>query len=255
MLVGERLYDYYVIELTPEHEVIVINGSLKLYSELCVVIMIEYITKYKCKNCHGDIIYGNRYKRYYCCYNCFISHRTRTCLICGKKFLDEQKYTRFCSSCINMGEGLTHHELRNTYRTMLHRCYNPERNGHESYSDKNITVCKEWHNFETFVRDMHPRPNNTTLDRIDNNKGYSKENCRWALIGEQRINRNRFKNATYTYKGVCPHGQKWKSKIRHNGINYYLGLFLTEYDAAVAYDKKVKEFYPDTYKAYLNIKE
>lgn len=217
--------------------------------------MLKRITKYKCKNCQNELVCGNIYKRFYCCYSCFESHRSRKCLICQQHFIGKRKTSLFCESCIDMGVGLSNHELQNTYKTMLYRCYNPERNGHESYSGKNITVCKRWHKFENFLNDMGTRPYKTTLDRIDNDKGYSKENCRWATIEEQRINRGRFKNSTRKYKGVSPHKDKWKSVIRFKGVSYYLGLFSSEYDAAVAYDNKLKEFYPDKYKKYSNIKD
>lgn len=60
----------------------------------------------------------------------------------------------------------------------------------KSYADRGITVCDRWSDsFVNFLEDMGEKPLGLTLDRIDNNKGYSKDNCRWATYKTQSENR------------------------------------------------------------------
>lgn len=62
---------------------------------------------------------------------------------------------------------------------MRQRCNNPA--GHDTFYYKGITICPEWDDVRTFVCDMGPRPSkNHQIDRIDNMKGYRKENCHWV---------------------------------------------------------------------------
>jgi len=95
--------------------------------------------------------------------------------------------------------GNTRHGMYGTptyksWSNMKCRCGNPNRPEY-----KNISYCKEWGNFENFLRDMGVRPEGTTLDRIDVNGNYEPSNCRWATPSVQANNRHT--NVFYDYEG------------------------------------------------------
>lgn len=83
------------------------------------------------------------------------------------------------------------------WSALKNRCNNPNNNRYHVYGGRGISFCKEWESFEQFLSDMGPRPAMTSIDRIDNNKGYSKENCRWATIKQQMRNTTRCRPVTY----------------------------------------------------------
>lgn len=89
-----------------------------------------------------------------------------------------------------------------TYQSWLHmrqRCLNESNDSYHNYGGRGITICSEWDDFEKFLYDMGERPHGLTIDRIDNNKGYYKENCRWASKKTQL--RNKRNNRIISWRG------------------------------------------------------
>lgn len=79
------------------------------------------------------------------------------------------------------------------------RCYNPRDPGYKNYGGRGIRMCERWLNSsKNFLTDMGKKPqSNLTLDRIDNDKGYTPDNCRWATYTEQNNNKRKKKRLTY----------------------------------------------------------
>lgn len=78
--------------------------------------------------------------------------------------------------------------LYTTWEGMRARCNNRNHKAYADYGGRGITVCKRWESYDKFAADMGERPAGASLDRIDNDKGYSPANCRWATTVEQRHN-------------------------------------------------------------------
>lgn len=81
----------------------------------------------------------------------------------------------------------------NSWRAMRGRCDDPNNERYCDYGGRGITYCDRWKEFSNFLEDMGERPKGKTLDRIDSEKNYYKENCKWSSPLEQRLNQRGYK--------------------------------------------------------------
>lgn len=117
------------------------------------------------------------------------------------------------NSCgCNKTKAVTTHGMSSTniyrrWQCMISRCHNKSDDGYYLYGARGIKVCESWHKFENFYEDMGDAPKGRSLDRIDNNKDYSPENCRWATYKQQ--SRNKRNNRLITFNGATKTMMEW----------------------------------------------
>ena len=131
-----------------------------------------------------------------------------------------------------------------TYRDMLTRCNNKNRQDYKNYGGRGIKVCDRWtgkDGFTNFLADMGKKPKGTSLDRKDNNGDYTHENCRWATFSEQSVNQRLRATNSSGYKGVhwSKTKKKWEVSIRRNYNKKHLGYF-ENFDEAVTIRKEAE---------------
>ncbi len=108
-----------------------------------------------------------------------------------------------------------------SWNSMKNRCNNKNLKEYKNYGGRGIKYDSSWELFENFYKDMGERPKGTTLDRIDVDKDYCKENCRWATKEEQQRNQRTHKreNVGITYDNKH-NSCKWQAGISYKNKRY-----------------------------------
>ena len=147
---------------------------------------------------------------------------------------------------LNITHGLSSNHFYSTWNGMLQRCTNLEHRSYNDYGARGITVCEEWQDVRNFVdwaEKTYPNIEGYTLDRIDNDKGYSPENCTWSDRTTQAINQRIMKNNKSGYVGIYYYKKynTWGANIRINKILKQIGTFKTIEEAVQARDNYIIE--------------
>ncbi len=138
---------------------------------------------------------------------------TKSCGCIQKEWARDRQYKH----------GKTRTSIYRIYRGMLRRCYDVDNPAYHNYGGRGIDVCGRWlESFSNFYSDMGDKPENMSLDRINNNKGYSLENCKWSTQKQQSNNKRT--NVYYEYNGVITTQMIWSKMLgaTQSGLRYYV---------------------------------
>ena len=173
--------------------------------------------------------FGVRAQRLYCrcvCGNTVLAKphelRTREKTSCGcwkKQVLGENSKTHGRANSRTTGYA---NRTYGIWQAMRDRCSNPNRKDYHRYGGRGISVCARWQSFEVFLADMGEAPTNLTLDRKDNDKGYSPENCAWATRNQQSYNSTRV--VYVEHGGETRSLTQWQQKMGVKTYQYYRRL-------------------------------
>ena len=173
------------------------------------------------------------------------------CPYCGREFESAVSYikngTKSCG-CFNANRahGLSNHRMYSTWLNMLDRCYNKNSKRFNDYGGRGIKVCEEWLDIKNFVDWVENKSNwgeGLTLDRIDNDKGYSPDNCTFSTKTTQVLNRRKMRTNTSGYVGVSWYAKvsKWRARVSIFKKEKHIGTFKTKEEAVLARDNYIIE--------------
>ncbi len=171
--------------------------------------MSKIITQ-KCKveNCNGLGKLDNRVKSRH-----FIKG------YCGKHY---ERFRIYGDAYYSKEDGRSSHNLYTVWSAMWQRCENKNSSVYKHYGARGISVAECWRGrigFDNFIKDMGDKPTvKHSIDRIDNNKGYSPDNCRWATWHQQHSNRrNNSKRVGVNWDNIR---KRWVASLTINGVAY-----------------------------------
>lgn len=135
--------------------------------------------------------------------------------------------------------GMTRTKPYKSWAHMLERCNNSESKSYKDYGGRGITVCKKWEKFDGFWEDMQEGySDGLTIDRIDVNGNYEKDNCKWSTHQEQSDNRRN--TIMVTLNGETEKLSYFLEKYNKKRYQYY-GRIRSGWSIEDALAKPIKE--------------
>ena len=159
--------------------------------------------RWKCKCLCGNIVYVST--------SALNSGHVKSCGCKNKEWLHRSKTSH----------GMTNSRFYKIWKGIVYRCTKPKCNTYKNYGNRGIKIDNKWLKFENFRDDMHESylehvnkfgEKQTSIDRIDNNGNYCKENCRWATWEKQGNNRK--SNVIIEYNGEENTIRGWEKKLK-----------------------------------------
>lgn len=185
------------------------------------------------------ISFSHKDKYHACFWNCICE--------CGNKIIRQSSRLKNGSAkscgCLEK-ERKTKHNLcqspiYKTWNDMIQRCTNIKNNNYKNYGGRGIKICEKWLEFKGFYEDMGDKPEGLSLDRIDVNGNYCKDNCKWSTNIEQHNNMRR--NVKVTYNGKTQTVSQWSRELGINSRTLHDRLFRANWDIENAFNKKLQK--------------
>lgn len=182
----------------------------------------------------------------------FVLCTCQNCGLEGKEFIlaDLRSGKTLSCGCVkksSLNRGNRSHSMSRTrpyriWKNIKDRCLNPKNPSWKYYGGRGITICSEWITFEGFWLDMKSSYlENLEIDRIDVNKGYSKENCRWTTGSQNSFNQKTKVTNKTGVTGVVKDTKpgSFRAQIGFHVRQIYLGVF-DDFETAVKIRKKAE---------------
>lgn len=166
---------------------------------------------------------------------------------CGEEHqvkVEDFRYTKSCgcarkefASRLNKKHGMSNSKEYNAWDSMKDRCLKEHHPAYKYYGGRGISISPEWMQFEKFYADMGEAPDGSTLDRIDVDEGYCKENCRWVDYKTQ--NNNKTNNIRIEIEGENRTLSEWceKFNISIQCVSYRVSTLGLDYEEALTLPK------------------